>query len=184
MSNFRCSIQNIKRHQDAVSHTSSHSIVPVILSLFGGLLLCLISGAAFKILRDTKIQYPTPPVIQKSQLFCRVLKGCYSVSNFRCNIQTCMPVCIFLWTFCHGSCLGLTLINKYINNWCIFDINFSIIYFNDNEVTAASESDPHNFEAIISSSKNFEASTGFKPMTSAIPVQCFTNWAIKPCYIW
>ena len=54
MSNFRCSIQNIKRHQDAVPHTSSHSIVPVILSIFGGLLLCLISGAAFKILETPR----------------------------------------------------------------------------------------------------------------------------------
>ena len=29
--------------------------------------------------------------------------------------------------------------------------------------------------------KNSEASMGFKPMTSAIPVQCSTNW-VKPCW--
>ena len=28
--------------------------------------------------------------------------------------------------------------------------------------------------------KKIRASTGFKPMTSAIPVRCSTNWAIKP----
>ena len=28
--------------------------------------------------------------------------------------------------------------------------------------------------------KNIRASTGFKPVTSAIPVRCSTNWAVKP----
>ena len=30
------------------------------------------------------------------------------------------------------------------------------------------------------SRKNIRASTGFKPVTSVIPVQCSTNWAMKP----
>ena len=28
--------------------------------------------------------------------------------------------------------------------------------------------------------KNIRASTGFKPVTSTIPVRCSTNWAVKP----
>ena len=28
--------------------------------------------------------------------------------------------------------------------------------------------------------KNIRASTGFEPVTSAIPVRCSTNWAVKP----
>ena len=32
--------------------------------------------------------------------------------------------------------------------------------------------------------KKIQAWTGFEPMTSAIPVQCSTNWAIKPTGSW
>ena len=32
--------------------------------------------------------------------------------------------------------------------------------------------------------KKIQAWTGFEPMTSAIPVQCFTNWAIKSSGSW
>ena len=32
--------------------------------------------------------------------------------------------------------------------------------------------------------KKFQARTGFEPMTSAIPVQCSTNWANKPTGSW
>ena len=32
--------------------------------------------------------------------------------------------------------------------------------------------------------KNIQAWTGFEPITPAMPVQCFTNWAIKPTGSW
>ena len=32
--------------------------------------------------------------------------------------------------------------------------------------------------------KKIQAWTGFEPMTSAMPVQCSTNWAIKPGGSW
>ena len=32
--------------------------------------------------------------------------------------------------------------------------------------------------------ENTQAWTGFEPMTSAIPVQCSTNWANKPTGSW
>ena len=32
--------------------------------------------------------------------------------------------------------------------------------------------------------KKIQAWTGFEPMTSAMPVQCSTNWAIKPTGGW
>ena len=32
--------------------------------------------------------------------------------------------------------------------------------------------------------KKIKAWSGFEPMTSAIPVQCSTNWAIKPTGSW
>ena len=32
--------------------------------------------------------------------------------------------------------------------------------------------------------KNIQARMGFEPMTSAIPVQCSTNWANKPTGSW
>ena len=30
--------------------------------------------------------------------------------------------------------------------------------------------------------KKFLGLTGIEPMTSTIPVQCSTNWALKPCW--
>ncbi len=31
--------------------------------------------------------------------------------------------------------------------------------------------------------KIFKATTGLEPMNSAIPVRCYTNWAMKPWYV-
>ena len=47
------------------------------------------------------------------------------------------------------------------------------------------ESDLRSYEHYLSSSENkawkkIQACTGFEPMTSAMPVQCSTNWANKP----
>ena len=50
--------------------------------------------------------------------------------------------------------------------------------------TCENESDLRSYEHYLSSSERrpekIQACTGFEPMTSAIPVQCSTNWANKP----
>ena len=38
----------------------------------------------------------------------------------------------------------------------------------------------HNLQLQKESLKKIQACTGFKPLTSVIPVQCSTNWANKP----
>ena len=43
----------------------------------------------------------------------------------------------------------------------------------------------HNLSSCeIKAWKKIQAWTGFEPMTSAIPVQCSTDWAIKPSGSW
>ena len=37
-------------------------------------------------------------------------------------------------------------------------------------------------EAVTNKAQKKMAPTGFEPMTSAIPVRCSTNWAMKPCW--
>ena len=49
--------------------------------------------------------------------------------------------------------------------------------------------DPRSYEHYWTSSwneawKKIQARTGFEPMTSAIPVQRYTNWANKPTGSW
>ena len=40
-------------------------------------------------------------------------------------------------------------------------------------------------EAVVKEGlKKIQVGTGFEPMTSAIPVQCSTNWANKPTGSW
>ena len=51
------------------------------------------------------------------------------------------------------------------------------------------ESDPCSNVHYLGSSENkawkkIQACMGFEPMTSAIPVQCSTNWANKPTGSW
>ena len=54
--------------------------------------------------------------------------------------------------------------------------------------TCENESDLRSYEHYLSSSERrpekIQACTGFEPMTSAIPVQCSTNWANKPTGSW
>ena len=43
----------------------------------------------------------------------------------------------------------------------------------------------HNLSSCeIEARKKIQVWTGFEPMTSAIPVQCSTNWAVKPSGSW
>ena len=61
---------------------------------------------------------------------------------------------------------------------------WKIIYFNCGEryeLMIDHQSYIHNLSSCeIKAWKENQAWLGFKPMTSAIPVQCSTNWAIKP----
>ena len=74
------------------------------------------------------------------------------------------------------------------NNWIQVNI-WKFIYLNCGEWNE-NMIDHRSYTLNLSSweikawKKKIQAWTGFEPMTSAIPVQCSTNWAIKPTGSW
>ena len=68
-----------------------------------------------------------------------------------------------------------------MNIWKIIYLNCGEGY----ELIIDHRSCRHNLSSYeIKRLKNIQAWTGFEPMTSAIPVQCSTDWAIKPSGSW
>ena len=67
-----------------------------------------------------------------------------------------------------------------LNNWLTGLVRFKTLSW----LNSRSENDLCSCEATwaVAKEKKIEVSTGFEPMTSVIPVQCSTNWAMKPCW--
>ena len=106
---------------------------------------------------------------------------------------------IFFWALLHNCedlflcysqvsklCYWNTTANLYYSYsyysliWCVYDKD----HMSELQIKNRSESDPRSYSMRqfiwIKPRKNCKAPMGFKPMTSAIPVRCSTNWAMKP----
>ena len=119
---------------------------------------------------------------------------CYNYFMLPMLFLSSLSICVCLCKKSRSFCLPLPfyLIQHNRIFWFDFTLDTCIIwYFSLSFIyyTRTAENDMKISLIIavmhsLSSLKKIQALTGFEPMTTAIPVQCSTNWAIKPTGSW